>query len=134
MFELLKQIFPIPVERKYAKAGFLEITLHVGSANAADFARIKLFLDCRGIGPLRVNRCTMSVPVLQDHGDRGRTAAIFSLFNVWHVQPDSGFFLGLRSSRRPQEKKQEQTESDPVHASRESLPIVRTSVARPPKQ
>src|SRR5258708_2998164 len=134
MFELLKQIFPIPVERKYAKARLLEITLHVGSANAMDFARIKLFLDGGGVGTPRVNVRAMSGPVLQDHGDRGRTAAILGLFYVRHVQPDSGFFLGLRSSRRPQEKKQEQTESDPVHARRESLPIVRTSVARPPKQ
>src|SRR5258708_6623267 len=99
--------------------------------NAVDFARIKLFLDCWGVGALRVNPRTMSVPVLQEHGDGCGPAPILALFYVRHIKPDSGSFLGPRSSRRPQERKQEQTEADTVHPRKESLPTVRTIGARP---
>src|SRR5713101_2120329 len=99
--------------------------------NAVDFARIKLFLDCSGVGTVRVNPCAMSIPVLQEHGNCSGPAAIFALFYVRHVQPDSGSFLGPRRSRASQEKKQEQTQSDPLHSNKESLQIVRTIGARP---
>src|SRR5260370_41283504 len=102
--------------------------------NAVDFARIKLFLDCRGVGALRVNPRTMSVPVLEEHGDGRRPAPILALFYVRHIKSDSGSFLGPRSSRRPQERKQQQTEGDTVHPRKESLPTVRTIGARPPKR
>jgi hypothetical protein len=95
---------------------------------------IKLFLDRGGIGTLRGNPSAMSVPVLQQHGDGGRPAAIFGLSYEWYVQPDSGFFLGPRSSRRSQEKKQEQTENDPAYANNERLQIKKTTGVRPPGQ
>src|SRR5216684_9428196 len=99
-----------------------------------DLAGIKLFLDGGGIDTLRVNPSAMSVPVLQQHGDGGRPAAVLSLLYVRHVQPDSGFFLGPRSSRRSQEKKREQTENDPVYSNNERLQIKKTTGVRPPGQ
>ena len=85
-----------------------------------------------GVGALRVNPLAMRGPVLQQHGDGGGPAAIFSLSYVRHVQPNSSSFLGRRSGSAPQEKKQEQTENDPVYSRKESLQILRTSEARAP--
>ena len=62
----------------------------------------------------------MSVPVFENHGDYGGPAAILSLFYVWDVEPNSCFFLGPGSSRRPQEEKQEQTENDLVYTNKET--------------
>ena len=107
------------MEGKNAKARFLEITLHVRSLDAAEFARIELLLNGNGVGAFGGNPRAMNVPIFEEHGDGGRPATVFGLPYVRHIQPDSRSFLGTRSSRRPQVEKQEQTENDPAYANNE---------------
>src|SRR6266850_7699077 len=98
------------------------------------FGRIELFLNERGIGPLRIHPRAMGVPVLQNHGDRGGPTAVLALFYKRHIEPHSRLFLGRRLKETAQEEKQEQTESSPVHGHKLQFRSVRISEGPQPRR
>ncbi len=98
--------------------------------NAADFARVKSFLDGGGVGTLRVNPSTVSDPVFQQHGNGGGSATILALFYIGNIKPDSGFFLRRRLGRAPQEKKKEQAESNSIRSRKPKLLRIKISEAQ----
>src|SRR5260370_630484 len=85
--EMRRQIVPLAGNGKLAKAGLAKIALHVRGENAVRLSRIQQFLNRRDVRPARSHRRTMSAPVLQEHRNSRRAAAVFALSHIRNLEP-----------------------------------------------
>src|SRR5262245_18950579 len=85
---MIPQIGPFASDRKRPESMLPQIPLQVGSINPTRPAAVERTLDLFRFGN-RSSARLLTLPILHDHRNPGRAAAVLLLSDEWDIQPDA---------------------------------------------
>ena len=88
LFDVIFKIPPISLECEGPISGLLKIFAHGARGNPVLRPNEEGFLDSSGVSGIRRSSSALNRPVLHDHGNGSRTAAVYGLRDIGNVDPN----------------------------------------------
>ena len=113
LLQIVLQITPLSSKGESAISRILKIRLHTTGGNSGLCGREQCLLDFFGVREFRRRLSLLFGPILKHHGNGGRSAPIFYLWNEGDIDPEG---RGFRSTRETRTRRgcQQQTESNEI--------------------